>query len=195
MTSRGPFRSDARVERRAECAPAEAVWELAARAGGSPLELPLYLGAIGLSTAALGAVRGAGMLVALATGVTLCLLGALVLRVIRRSRRAIMARAGALPTHVSFTADAMILESSRGETAWRYGGVRGLRRIDAWLLVELEGNQVLFLRADEDPEPLEPWLARRTSSLAPRRASTRRQLAWLFAAYVALATLATFALP
>jgi hypothetical protein len=122
-------------------------------------------------------------------------LALLLLRAGRRSRQAARARAASLPHRVSFTADALILEGEDAQTAYRYAAVRALRREGAWLVVELEGQLLLCVRADDGgDEPLERWLARRAPRLAARRPSTRARLAMLLAAYVVLAAIATFAL-
>jgi hypothetical protein len=193
--SEGPFRLDASALRRAECAPGEVAWEVATRSGRPTLDFTLYLTTLGLVTAALGALRVEGMWVALATGAVLVALALLLWRTSRRSREAAQARAASLPHRVSFTSDAMILEGTDAQTAYRYTSVRALRREGAWLVVELEGQLLLCVRADDgEDEPLERWLAQRAPRLAPHSPSTRARLAVLLVAYLAVAAIGTFVL-
>jgi hypothetical protein len=187
-----PFRRDGSVERRVTCAPADVALRVITRDANPGPALLAYLAAL-----AAGAALSAALLPNAATaGVSCALLllsAAALLRRTQRQRATLTdAQRATLPVRCAFTADALILEGSHGESAWRYGSVRRITAHGEWLLVVLHGNLDLVLRADEPgDEPLHDFLARRATGLDPR--DPRRAL-WvlglLYAALVALSVVA-----
>ncbi len=160
-----PFRSDARVERRAECAPPAEAWTVMARAAPLRTWTVAYLLVLMAGTALLALTVPAAKTPGLVTTGALALLTMLIVQVFLRQRRT----AEAAPAQRCwFTREAVVLASDTGESAWRYEGVRGLERVGPWLLVVFEGEFVAVLRAEgAEGDALVSFLMERTTQRAP----------------------------
>lgn len=183
------FRTDARVERRAECAPPDVAIDVILRGAHAARWFLAYLGVIAagsLVTAfALPDAQAAGV----AVSIGMIAGAALVLRSLRQRRNLSDAQRAALPLRCSFTRDALVLEGNSGESTWSYDGVRAITRSGEWLSVALHGDVVCVLRESSDGgESLADFLMRRAKHLHPhaRLTRTRRRLVALALVYVAL---------
>jgi hypothetical protein len=156
-----------------------------ARSTALGLPFAAYLAALALGAAvfvwllpAQGASGAAAVIVPL-------LIAAAIARSVLRGGAPSARQLAALPTRCAFTTDAMILEGAFGESAWRYEGIRALILRGPWLVVVLDGDKALVLRADEPAsEALDAFIARRAPRLDTR--DRRITLALLALAYLAL---------
>jgi hypothetical protein len=184
-----PFRRDGSVERRVTCAPPDVALRVIARDANPGPAFLVYLVVLAAGATACAAVIP-GAATAGASSALLLLGAAALLRQTQRRRATLTdAQRETLPLRCAFTADAIVLEGSHGESAWRYGSVRRVTAQGEWLLVVLHGNLDLVLRADEPgDEPLQALLTRRATGLDardPRR--TLWALGLLYAVLVAVA--------
>jgi hypothetical protein len=180
-----PFRSDGRVDRRVSCAPGDVAMRVMARSAVLGLPFAGYLAALALGAAVfVYLLPGQGASGAPAVIVPLLIAAAIARSVLRGGVQS-PRQLAALPTSCAFTADAMILEGAFGESAWRYEGIRALTLRGPWLVVVLEGDKALVLRADEPAaEALDAFIARRAPRLEAR--DRRITLALLALTYLAL---------
>ncbi len=188
IDSSGPFRSDARVERRAACAPPEVAIDVVMRGAHAGRWFLLYLGVIAAGTMvtaiAVPDARSAG----LATTLGVVGFAALMARSLRQRRNLTEPQRASLPLRCSFTRDEIILERQLGRARGVTTAVRVLVRSGPWLAVSLHGDSVLVLReSDDGGETLADFLTRRATGLYPKERLTRsrRRLAALAFVYVA----------
>lgn len=170
MTS-GPFRTDARVERRVECASRD---ELSRLTRDVSWGARAFAGALGLGTLVTALLTTEPL--ALASTVVLGWL-AWTLRATpeQRERRARML--AAVPTHCGFTAEAIVLEGT-GKSWWRYEAISAIAPRGAVLSVELEGASLLVLKNEPG---LAEWIAARAPNAAgePGAGARRARIALL----------------
>lgn len=195
MSAGGPFRTDARVERVALCAPPEDAVRIMARETGLQNRVMAYLAwiALGAGTLALTlphAGTGGALAVLVVAGS-----GALIRWASRRRAQLTETQRASLPVRCAFTADGFILGGNHGESFWRYDDVREITPAGPWLVLTLRPSELLVLSADAPgEEPLAAFLARRASRLGgpTRDAQAQRRLAVLAVLYT-LAVLAAVA--
>lgn len=180
-----PFRRDGRVDRRVSCAPGDVAMRVMARSAVLGLPFAAYLAALALGPAGFMVLLPGQGTAGAPLVIVLLLFAAAIARSALRGGVQNARQLAALPTSCAFTPDAMILEGAFGESAWRYEGIRALTLRGPWLVVVLEGDKALVLRADEPAdEALQAFIARRAPRLEAR--DRRVTLALLALAYLSL---------